>query len=274
VPPLIGTDEAVRRRLADYGLMAGAYETLADDYDWLFDDDTLANGGAINHPATARLLQRISPASTVLDAACGTGIDAAVLSRRGFTVWASDGSDAMADAAAARFRRERLAIPVLHSKWADLPTATSERFDVVLCTGNALVHAAGRDAMVLALAGLRRMAGPGGHVVVDSRNWEKLHADRRIVQVADRLVARGGRRCLTLYAWEIPDRLGEEHIAHLVFVFDNGGQAEPHEYTIAFRPFTIGDLRMRLDLAGLREIDTDFDASRDRYSVVAVSVSA
>ena len=74
--------------------MAGAYETLATDYDWLFDDDALANGGAINHPATARLLRRISPASTVLDAACGTGIDAAVLARRGFTVWASDGSDA------------------------------------------------------------------------------------------------------------------------------------------------------------------------------------
>jgi hypothetical protein len=163
---------------------------------------------------------------------------------------------------------------VLHSTWADLPTATSERFDVVLCTGNALVHAAGPDAMVQALTGLRRMAGAGGHVVVDSRNWEKLHADRQIVQVADRVVARGGRRCLTLYAWEIPDRLGEEHIAHLVFVFDNDGQAEPHEYPIAFRPFTISELRERLEPAGLREVDTDFDASRDRYSVVAVSASA
>jgi hypothetical protein len=110
-------------------------------------------------------------------------------------------------------------------------------------------------------------------VVIDSRNWEKLHTDRRIVQVADRVVTRGGRRCLALYAWEIPDRLGEEHIAHLVFIFDNGGQAEPHEYTIAFRPFTISDLRARLDLAGLREVDTDFDASRDRYAVVAVSAS-
>jgi SAM-dependent methyltransferase len=274
VPTPIGTDQAFRRRLADYGLMAGAYETLAADYDWLFDDHTLANGGAINHPATARLLQRIGPASTVLDAACGTGIDAAVLSRRGFTVWAADGSDAMADAAAARFRREGLAVPVLHSKWADLPTATSERFDVVLCTGNALVHAVGRDAMVEALAGLRRMAGPGGHVVIDSRNWEKLHADRRIVQVADRVVTRGGRRCLTLYAWEIPDRLGDEHIAHLVFVFDNGGRAEPHEYTIAFRPFTISELRARLEPAGLREVDTDFDASRDRYAVVTVPTPA
>jgi len=104
--------------------MADAYEALAADYDWLFDDDALTNGGAINQPATARLLQRISPASAVLDAACGTGIDAAVLARGGFTVRAADGSDAMAEGAAARFRRERLAIPLLRSRWADLPAAT------------------------------------------------------------------------------------------------------------------------------------------------------
>jgi SAM-dependent methyltransferase len=257
--------------LADYDLMAGAYEMLAADYDWMFGDDELANGRAINRPATARLLQRISSTSAVLDAACGTGVDAAVLARRGFTVRAADGSQAMADAAAARFRRERLAIPVLCSSWADLPAATGERFDVVLCVGNSLVHAVGCDAMVQALTGLRRLVRPGGYVVIDSRNWEKLHAERQIVQVADRVVTRAGRRCSVLYAWEIPDRLDDDHIAHLVFIFDKDGQAEPHEYPITFRPFTISELRARLDLAGLREVDTDFDASVDRYAVVTVA---
>jgi SAM-dependent methyltransferase len=251
--------------------VAGAYEALAADYDWMFGDDALAHGRAINLPATARLLERISRTSVVLEAACGTGVDAAVLARRGFTVWASDGSEAMVEGAAARFRRERLAIPLLRSTWADLPALTGERFDVVLCLGNSLVHAAGRNAMAAALTGLRRMARPGGYVVVDSRNWEKLHAERQIVQVADRVVAREGRRCVVLYAWEIPDRLGDEHVAHLVFVFENGGQIDPHEYRLTFRPFTISELRERLELAGLREVDTDFDASRDRYAVVAVT---
>ena len=48
----------------------------------------------------------------MLDAACGTGIDAAVLGRRGFNVRAADGSQAMVKVAAARFRREGLAIAV------------------------------------------------------------------------------------------------------------------------------------------------------------------
>ncbi len=253
------------------GLVADPYHGLAADYDWIFDDGALAGGAAINRPAAARLLQRIGPGGAVLDAACGTGIDAAVLARRGFSVRAADGSEAMVQVAAARFRREGLAIAAQRCLWADLPAAIDERFDVVLCTGNALVHAAGRDAMVQALTGLRRMARPGGHVVVDSRNWEKLHAERRIVQVFDRVRVRAGRRCVVLYAWEVPDRLDQEHIAHLVFLFEDGERTEQHEYRLSFLPFTLGELRERLELAGLREIDTDYAEAADRYAVIAVA---
>jgi SAM-dependent methyltransferase len=245
-----------------------SYEGLAHDYDWMFDDQVLADGAAINRPATARLLQGIGPASAILDAACGTGINAAVLARRGFTVRAADGSEAMTEVAAARFRAERLEVPVLRSTWEDLPAVTGERFDAVLCIGNSLVHAAGRDAMVQALVGLRKMAKPGGHVVIDSRNWEKLHAERRIVQMANRVVTRHGRRCVTFYAWEIPDRLGDEHIAPMVFVFEDGDRIEPHEYELTFCPFTLAELRERLARAGLTEVDNDFEASGDRYAVV------
>ena len=251
--------------------MADPYHGLAADYDWIFDDPTLASGVAINAPGPTRLFQRIDPASTVLDAACGTGIDAAALARRGFNVRAADGSQAMVEVAAARFQREGLTIPLQSCLWADLPAAIGERFDVVLCTGNALVHAAGPDAMVEALIALRRMARPGGHVVVDSRNWEKLHGERRIVQVMDRARMRGGRRCVVLYAWEVPTRFEEEHIAHIVFLHEEGDRIEPHEYRISFRPFTVGELRKRLELAGLRQVDTDYDETTDRYDVIATA---
>jgi SAM-dependent methyltransferase len=251
------------------GLVTEYYRDLAVDYDWLYDDDALADGIAITRPAGANLLRRVGPGSAVLDAACGTGIDAAALARQGFHVRATDGSVAMVEAAAARFRREGLAIPVQQCRWADLPGTIDERFDVVLCTGNALVHAAGRDAMVQALTGLRQVARPGGHVVIHSRNWEKLHAERRIVQVANPVRTRGGRRCVVLYAWEVPDRLDQEHIAHIVFLFDNGDWIEPHEYRISLLPVTLGELRERLELAGLREVGTDFSETADQYVVIA-----
>ena len=250
--------------------MADYYDAFAADYDWLFDDDTLAHGAAINHPATARLLERTPRASLVLDAACGTGVNAAALARRGYRVWATDGSSAMTAVAAARFAGEHLDIPVALSLWADLPAVVAERFDVVLCIGNSLVHAVGRDAMIGALTGLREMVRPGGHLVVDSRNWEKLHTERRIVQVADSAVTRDGHRCVGLYAWEIPDRLDAEHVAHIVFLFEDGSRIDPHEYRIGFYPITVGELRDRLEAAGLREVDTDYDEARDRYAITAV----
>jgi hypothetical protein len=40
-------DQVFRRCLADFDLMADAYEMLAADYDWLFGDDVVADGGAI-----------------------------------------------------------------------------------------------------------------------------------------------------------------------------------------------------------------------------------
>jgi hypothetical protein len=47
--------------------------------------------------------------------------------------------------------------------------------------------------MVQALTGLRRMARPGGYVVIDSRNWEKLHAeDQPEPEQADRPSQQGG----------------------------------------------------------------------------------
>jgi SAM-dependent methyltransferase len=246
------------------------YLGLAGDYDWLYDDDALTDGFAVTRPAVAGLLQQLGPGCAVLDAACGTGVDGAALARRGFRVRAADGSEAMVKVAAERFRREGLAIPVQKCMWADLPDTIDERFDVVLCTGNALAHAAGRDAMVHALTGLRRMARPGGHVVIHLRNWEKLHAERRVVQVANRVRTRGGRRCVMFYAWEVPDRLDQEHIAHIVFLFEDGDRIEPHEYRVSLFPVTVVELRERLELAGLREVSTDFVGTAEDYVVLAV----
>jgi hypothetical protein len=109
--------------------------------------------------------------------------------------------------------------------------------------------------------------------VIDSRNWQKLHAQRRLVQVADRVVTRRGRRCVVLYVWEIPERLDEDHIAHLLFLFEDGDRIQSHHHEIRFRPFTLSELRRRLELAGLTEVETDFDDSADRYAVTATPTS-
>ena len=249
-------------------LMVGSYNAMANDYDWLFSDDELRKGVAINLPAAARVLSNVPPGSSVLDAACGTGVDAAVLARRGYRVWASDASSAMVSKARSRFAGEGLAVTVVQAEWAKLPSIMTERFEIALCIGNSLVHAQGRERMISALRGLAAILRADGRLLVDSRNWEKLHRERRTVLVHDRPIVRHGRRCIVLYAWEIPDEFDREHVAHLVFVFDDGAALQPHEHVVAFRPFTFEQLRDRVDAAGLHEVDSDFDPNADRYSIV------
>ena len=55
-----------------------------------------------------------------------------------------------------------------------------------------------------------------------------------------------------------------------MFIFEDGDRLEPREHQIGFYPFTLSELRERLTVAGLREVDTDFDNGRDRYAVTAV----
>jgi SAM-dependent methyltransferase len=244
------------------------YAGLADDYDWLFSDHDLRHGVALNLPAAARLLSVLPVGAVVLDAACGTGVDAAVLARRGYRVCASDGSPAMVSAARERFAREGVAVTAVEADWAALPSVVGERFDVALCIGNSLVHAGSRHRMIDALRGLAAVLRPDGRLVVDSRNWEKLHRERRTVVVHDRPIVRDGRRCIVIYVWEIPDELDRDHVAHLVFLFDDGETLDAREHAIAFRPFTFDQLHERIDAAGLRELDSDFEPSVDRYSIV------
>jgi hypothetical protein len=56
-----------------------------------------------------------------------------------------------------------------------------------------------------------------------------------------------------------------------VFLFEDDDRIEPREYQLSFRPFTLGELRDRLALAGLQEVDTDYDEAADRYAVIAVA---
>jgi len=76
---------------------------------------------------------------------------------------------------------------------------------------------------------------------------------------------------LSFYAWEIPERLEDEHVAHIVFTFEDGDRVLTREYPVSFRPFTVAELRERLELAGLAEVDTDFDRTRDQYCVIAAA---
>ena len=141
-------------------------------------------------------------------------------------------------------------------------------YDAVLCIGNSIPHAAGRLGRRAALAGMARVLTGGGRLVLTSRNWELVRARGSRIDVADRLVRRGGRDGLPIHAWTIPDDWGAEHRLDVAVALAGAdGRVETVAESLAFWPFTHEELSDDLRAAGLTVEASTYAPDAERYLV-------
>lgn len=117
------------------------FDPLAADYDATFSERLPAQWlrGAVH----ARIAPLLAPGSVVLDAGCGTGVDAVWLAEQRCKVWAGDTSQAMLEVAHARAAREGLEHRIRFSSFdLDAPERPApylpERIDLILSNFGAL----------------------------------------------------------------------------------------------------------------------------------------
>ncbi len=174
------------------------YDALSDDYDRFVNWE---NRLAYEMPFIERIL-READARRVIDAACGTGMHAIELARRGYKVVGADLSASMIerarenastlrqaqDSAAgveARFvvagfgeLAEKLALNSSISLRTSGVEGVSGQFDAVLCLGNSLPHVPSAGDLGDALADFAAVLRPGGLLLVQNRNFEAVLARR------------------------------------------------------------------------------------------------
>lgn len=125
---------------------------------------------------------------TVLDAACGTGVDSVMLLEEGFSVTSSDASDKMLKAAH-KTRWERRREPAFDSwvieeaNWLSLvddlrDVVPTGGFDAVVCLGNSFAHLPDwhgdqRDHRTC-FANFAELVRPGGLFIIDHRNYDYI----------------------------------------------------------------------------------------------------
>jgi SAM-dependent methyltransferase len=146
------------------------YDTLSADYDRFVDWQARL---AHELPAFERLFEE-QGVRRVLDAACGTGHHAIALARRGYRAAGADLSAQMI--AQARRNAAEADAPV---EWAvaglgELAAAFEGQFDAALCLGNSLPHLLTQEAVAAALADLAALLQPGGLLVVQNRNYDRV----------------------------------------------------------------------------------------------------
>ncbi len=241
------------------------YAEFAADYEWLFDDDALTGVKYLDR--YRGVLDALAPGAAVLDAACGIGIEAAALARLGYRVSATDGSSAMVEEATRRLAPHGI-VPTV-AAWDQLPAHFDAQFDLVVCNGNALVHADGRDGVVASLAGMRRVLRPGGSLVVGSRNFEFVRSATPRVEIRPAPRRRHGRTCVVVYVWDIPDSWEQTHRSTIMLIFLTDSSLESRTHDITFVPYRFDDLTAWAERAGLVSIRTDYRPDDPVFTMVA-----
>jgi SAM-dependent methyltransferase len=207
-----------------------------------------------------RALAALPPGSWVLDAACGTGLDLAALVRRGHHVVGADASPAMLQEA-----RRRVDADLACCTWAELPDHVRGPFAAVLCVGNSLPHLPTSAARRGALAAFASLLAPGGLLIVDSHDWEAVHAAGSGARDDPQVLRRGGEVGHRRFEWRVPERFGDPYVLTVTLTVDDRTTA--HE--VVSHPFTRDQLLDEVTSSGLIVEDVVTVPGDDRYAVLA-----
>jgi SAM-dependent methyltransferase len=244
------------------------YDTLATVYDWIVPDAIVTPEGSA--AAFLPYLEDLAPGARVLDCAAGTGALAVGLALRGFEVEASDASPAMVERTRALAAAQDVDLSARACLWEDLERQGFAPFDAVLCVGNSLAHAPGREARRTALRAMAGVMRPGGLLALTARNFEQMRRERFGLQAHDRVVERDGRRGVVVYSWWLGEDWADPHAVDVaVALLGDDGAVTTVGERLRFWPFRREALDEDLRAAGLVPEASTYDDDVDRYLVTA-----
>jgi SAM-dependent methyltransferase len=244
------------------------YDTLASVYDWIVPEALTTPRGSVE--AFLPYIDDVPPDGRALDCAAGAGPLAVGLAQRGFDVTATDASAGMVERTRALAAAEGVDLVARECAWAELATQGFELFDVVFCVGNSLAHARGRAARQAALGAMARVTRPGGVLVLTSRNFEQIRAERWGLKVFDHVVVRDGRPGVPIYSWWIAEDWEDMHEfdVAVALIGEDGTVLTPGE-RLQFWPFSSEMLDEDLRAVGLEPETTTYAADVPNYVVTA-----
>ena len=244
--------------------MESQYDEFAVDYEWIFSD--FVERGEQHYDNLKPVLGKLPENPRILDCACGTGIAALAIARHGYNVTGTDASKGMVTRAKQHAAEEDVDVLFSVCVWDELPEQFDQEFDLALCCGNSIGHCRDKSEMIRSLQSIHKVMKPGGLLIVDTRNWEKLLAERiRFTNFGPR--ERNGQRCIPIYVWTFPETKDGPVLVEVVLPIEADGKVSLKTYPITYYPFGLEGILDRMKSAGFVDVETDYSEDKTGYHV-------
>ena len=242
------------------------YDNLASQYDKLFSD-----WQATTHEQ-AVILQALfasrgfDTSASVLDCACGIGTQAIGLAALGYSVTASDISEAELAQAKARAAAHGLGIRFERADFRALEEVFSDRFDIVICMDNALPHMLSAEALADAVRSITGRMAEGGAFVASIRDYDALLESKPPYSPPYIHQTDKGRRV----AFQTWDWAGE-HYRLTQYIIDDADALQVSKFDCEYRATRREELTHLLRDNGCREVTWLFPEETGFYQPIVIA---
>ncbi len=222
------------------------YDDMGADYDRFVDWESRL---AFELPALLKILSG-HKARRVLDAACGTGRHAIALAQRGLDVAGADLSKAMVEQARRNAAAAGVDVPFYQAGLGELAKYLTGPFDAILCLGHSLPHLLSAAEVQAALDDFAQLLRPGGVLLLQDRNDERLLAQgQRFLPLSTH--REGGDEWLFLRFLDLsPERI----FFHIITLRRHGQEWTYHVSTTSHRPLFKAELEADLARSGFADV--------------------
>jgi ubiquinone/menaquinone biosynthesis C-methylase UbiE len=153
------------------------FDLYADEYDIMTD---VAAREPKHRTEIQALIKAYAPTS-VLDAGCGTGLTSQMFAESGIQVVGIDASSEMVRLSEARCERFGDIATFQTARFEGLPKTFAREFDLVVCLANSLSGLSSSALVARALKQFRRVLRPGGTLVVQMLNPDRMKSGEPLV---------------------------------------------------------------------------------------------
>jgi len=203
---------------------------------------------------------------SILDSACGNGVQATALALNGYNVTATDISSEMVKLANEFSQKHNVSISTEVKAWSELPSVFQQQFDIVFNVGNSIVHSPNAVARENDISSLVQVLKKKGILVIETRNWEKIVVENNRFTVYDK-ISYLNKEYIPMYHWKLNGIEQEAEVEILFQEIWEDNHVELYENSLSFTPFTHMSLVDTMKKLGLDIIRDTFDKECDWYLI-------